>query len=164
MATIQVTEQIIQLVVADDPGAVLLVAQAAAVALVEVGIPGPPGPASLETATYLAGADLGGHRAVRLNSDGRAVYCDTASAGDELAYAGVSTQAAVTGAQVVVRKYGLLTEPSWSWTPGAALFVGLAGALTEIPPASPGSIFSLSVGVALRPDTLYLAPGIPVLL
>jgi hypothetical protein len=125
---------------------------------------GPAGPPGVETATYLAGADLGGHRAVRLNSDGRAVYCDAASAGDELAYAGVSTQAAVTGAQVVVRKHGLLTEPSWSWTPGAALFVGLAGALTEIPPASPGSIFSLSVGVALRPDTLYLAPGVPVLL
>lgn len=136
----------------------------------EIAIPGPPGPPGEDgksgalAFSYLAAVPISGHRLVMLNRDGRLVY---ASAG-ELAHAdrvlGVTTAAAAAGDSVVVQRAGELTEPSWSWEVDLPIYLGLDGALTQEPPATPASKFSLVVGVPVTPTTVFFNIGFPIAL
>lgn len=95
-----------------------------------VGVIGPRGAQgpSGNQVTVTAQEALGGHRAV--TADG---YHATPSLLDKLA--GISTGAASLGDTANLQRSGLMTEPSWTWTPDAPVFVGAAGVLTQTPPS-----------------------------
>lgn len=65
------------------------------------------------------------------------------------------------GGQVTVQTYGPMEEPSWTWTPDAPIFVGLAGALTQTRPTSG---FVLEIATALSATMIFIDPKPPIVL
>jgi hypothetical protein len=93
-----------------------------------IGPAGPKGdPGDKESVT--AAEPLGGHRAV--TADGLHATPQTL---DRLV--GITLGAGQLGAAVQYVSRGLMAEASWAWQAGAPVFVGLAGVLTQTPPAS----------------------------
>lgn len=89
------------------------------------GAAGPQGPSGAQ-ATITAAENLGGHRAVTA----RGFHCTPATA-DELL--GITLGAANIGTQASYVSQGVMEEGSWNWTPGAPIFLGAAGVLTQNP-------------------------------
>lgn len=124
------------------------------------GPPGPPGAAGGSALSLIAGAALGGHRAVR-SLAGAVVYADCETLADASLVLGITQGAAGEGAPVQVQTMGLMTEPSWSWVPDLPVFVGLAGVLTQTPPAAG---YRLIVGIATRADQIHIGLKMPIVL
>jgi len=76
--------------------------------------------------SVVAAEVLGGHRVVTIQG----LHATPATANE---IAGITTGASGIGATADVVTQGLLTEGSWTWTPGAPIFVGSAGILTQSP-------------------------------
>jgi len=92
-----------------------------------------------------AGETLSGHRAVKINGSGEAVYVSHADADADLV-TGLTTGAAVGGGQVEIVTDGELIEPSWTWTPGP-VYLSTNGQLTQTPPAS-GALIEMGIALA----------------
>jgi hypothetical protein len=108
-----------------------------------------------------AGETLSGHRVVRPRADGMIVYADPADPIEWRAGPWWLTQGAVMeGAEAQVLVVGEILEPSWSWTPGARIFLGAVGVLTTTPPAAPSRI--VQVGTATGADTMFFYPRAPI--
>lgn len=110
--------------------------------------------------TFTAGEPLSGQRAVRLagsNTVRIASSDDISQAGLPI---GVTTAAADEGADVTVMIVGTVDEPTWSFSPGP-VFLGLNGALVQIPPASG---FVLQIGTALSATRLVVERSTPIIL
>ena len=103
-----------------------------------------------------AGDSVSGHRGVMSDSAGGVVHGDPASS--LFNCLGISLNAAAKGSPVAVAGSGRVLEPSWSWTPGLAIFVGPAGALTQTPPVA-GTL--QQVGVALSATSMLVQPFTP---
>lgn len=103
--------------------------------VVVVGTRGPAG-TSNPVLQAVAATSIGGQRVVLLNASGQVIYADN----DDVSHAdrveGITTGAVAAGSGVTIRTAGEMTEPSWSWTPGARLFLSGAGFLSEVPPAT----------------------------
>lgn len=132
-----------------------------------VGIPGPPGPqgpaGSSQLESFTASASISGHAPVLL-SGGQAAVADATVLAHLGRVIGITTGAANTGSPVAVFMHGSLTEPSWSWTPDAPVFLG-AGALTQTPPTLGGGfVFSQRLGFALSPTVVFMDIEAPILL
>ena len=124
---------------------------------------GPAGVAGLTgdaSVTFNAGAAIGGHRLVRLLS-GTLAYMDSSQPTDANMALGVSRHSASLGQPVSVQCSGLITEPSWTWTPDQPVFCGVNGLLTQ---TAPTSGFLLVVGVAVSATSLFIAIKIPLTL
>ena len=121
---------------------------------------GPVGPAGGET-YYTAAVALGGHRAVCLRSDGLH-YADAATAEHAGLVAGITPGAVTSGALTSVTSFGEMTEPSWSWTAGLPVFVGLNGVLTQALPDT--AAFSQVLGVATSPTSIFVRLREPLIL
>ena len=93
-----------------------------------------------------ASEPLGGHRVV--TSDG--FHC-TETTLDKLA--GITLAAASQGALAPIQTSGYMTEPSWSWTANAPIFVGSTGTLTQTVPS--GS-FARRVAWATSPTEINI--------
>lgn len=124
-----------------------------------VGVPGPStggGSASTLTVTGTAAQALSGHSAVYRRSDG---LIDYASA-DNLACMNesiwVTTGAAAMGDDVTAVTFGEMSEPSWSWSPGVPIFLGVGGALTQTPPTEPVAGFLAVLGYAPIPTKMFV--------
>lgn len=106
----------------------------------------------------IAANTLGGHRIVRVVAG----EVDYASA-DDLEHMddvlGLTLAAAAQGASVQVLREGSITEPSWSWSPGEPLFLGINGLITQTPGAN---AFDLPVGYAETATTAYITIGTPI--
>lgn len=113
---------------------------------------------SSNTIVAPAGADLAAYRLVGLRDDGTVTYLDAADVADAAVIPLLTTEAALTGVDVECLGWGEVTNPSWTWTPEAPVFVGLGGALTQTVPTFPTYEFSRIVGQALDATTLLLAP------
>lgn len=101
------------------------------------GAPGPIGPASGEGAILVAGETLGGHRMLTLNDASQAIYADHTTPSHAGKIVGLSLGSAVSGADVTVRLFGLITESSWQWdVTRPRVFLSSAGQMTQTPPAS----------------------------
>lgn len=111
----------------------------------------------------IAAAALSGHRAVTPQVDGRLVYASNDNAAHLAAPLWITVGAASSGSSVDVLLYGLMIEPSWSWTPGP-VYLGANGQLTQTPPAAPGAVFLAQVGTATSPTSLFVdrAPSIKI--
>lgn len=152
-----------QLVTTAEPQLALVDEGGQSMLLVETGQQGPPGRPGEVGAAYVefvAGVALGGHRAARL-LNGEAVYADHTSVADANVVLGITRGAAATGAVAQIQFAGLMNEPSWNWTPDQPVFVGLAGVLTQTPPASG---FSLIVGVATASNQIFIGAKAPIVL
>jgi hypothetical protein len=130
---------------------------------VEVVSRGRQGPAGVSPAflTKVAGAALSGHRIVRLNVSGEAIYASNATAADAGMTVGLTTAAASLGANIVIQTYGEITEPTWNWTADLPIYLGADGALTQTPPASP-ALFSHIVGFPLAPTKMFIDLQAPI--
>ena len=100
-----------------------------------------------------AGAQIAQHASLIFSVGGQAILADPTVQG--YVWAGLAHDAATTGASVTAIRSGLVTDPSWTWTPGAPLFAAPAGALSSAPPTS-GAYHKL--GNAITATTILLAP------
>jgi hypothetical protein len=73
---------------------------------------------------------------------------------------GMTLSAAVAGDTVSVQRYGVIEEPSWSWTPGLPVYLGHAGVPTQSLPGD--AVISQVVGIPTTPTRLFVAPREPV--
>lgn len=79
-----------------------------------------------------ASIDLSGHTAIALDPSGGLIYASN----DLVPAIGILTGAAISGGEGSVLTAGSLTEPTWTWTPGDVIFLGLNGQLTTTPPTT----------------------------
>lgn len=113
------------------------------------GVPGPPGPAAY---TVTAAEALGGNRAVTVDG-----YHATPATLDKLI--GITTGAVSLGEDATVVRWGIMTEPSWTWTADQPIFVGAAGVLTQTPPVS-GTVRRIAWAVSPTQISIDLFPTI----
>jgi len=124
------------------------------------GLAGPPG-ASNAAASYVASGAISGHVVVAETAPGVVTPADPTDLGHVLRVVGVTTHAAVDGAQVLVRSARTLEHGGWTFTPGARVYVGASGALAQTP--TPAAVFSQIVGVALTPTIVLLSIQPPII-
>jgi hypothetical protein len=125
----------------------------------EQGPPGPPGPGGSVSHTATASVAIGGHRAVINTVDGVA-YADASDPTHIARVVGVTTSSAAGGSPVTFQASGKITEPSWTWTPDADIFVGLNGLLTQSIPGT--AAFAQRLGFALSPTEMWVELGEPI--
>ena len=114
--------------------------------------------ALIEVAT--AYAALGGHRVVAVTASGLVNLADSDDLDTALAAVGITLGAAETGANVRIATSGTVDEPSWSFVPGP-VFLGRAGALTQVPPSTG---CELRIGTARDATRLVIAIQEPIAL
>lgn len=134
--------------------------------VVAVGPQGPPGSGAgsgSTTETYIAGTALGGQRIVVTNSSGEAIYAQNTDAAHANMATKITTGAAESSAEVTVQFIGTMTDVSFNWTPGATLYLGVNGLMTQTPPTSP-AVFSKVVAVAETATKILLVQEPPVML
>jgi hypothetical protein len=125
------------------------------------GLQGAAGVASFQ---FIAGVNLSGQRLIRVDATtGKAIYADNLTLADAGNVIGVSTGAAALNATVTVLAFGEMSESYWTWTPGAALYVGANGVITETPPESP-ALFSQCIGFAIAATAIFINIEIPIIL
>lgn len=115
--------------------------------------------------THPAAMDLGGHRIVVLDSDGRAIYADNATIEHASILLGLTTGAASSGSDATIQPFGEIVEPSWSWALNEPVFLGANGLLTQVVP-EPGdsAAFQVIVGFPLSATSLFIRIDEPILL
>ncbi len=153
--------------VAVDGDAVTVVVDSGAVRVVEVGTPGPQGPAGATSSVLVAGEALSALRVVKADAaTGKAVYASTAALSDSGLAVGVTLASAAVGAAVTVQTQGLLTDANWAWdvTGGSdrRLYLGAAGQLVQGPPGG-GAVFVQPVGVVVGATSIVVRIGASVL-
>ena len=137
------------------------------ITVVSEGIQGPPGPqgpmgpAGSTSVRVKSGADIGGHRLVTLDAQGKAVYASPTIVRDSGRILGISMHAAVTGADVDVLRDGEVVEPSWSWDLNKPIYLGQDGTLVQQVP--PESVFTLIVGFPISATKMYFSIGTPII-
>jgi len=120
------------------------------------GIAGPPGE-GIEIEIYQAAANLGGHRAVALDSEGRIIY---ASAALEVPGIGIIRDAVALGETVAVHRRGRVGGFT-GLTPSAVYYLGDTGLLSLTPP---GSGVLQPLGTAASATELLVEPDYPTFL
>lgn len=134
---------------------------------VDVGRTGPQGPAGPAGAagavhSKTASAAIGGHRVVVADGADGVLVADPTSAAHLHSVLGITEGAAVEDDAISVRFAGEMTEDSWSWTPDAPIYVGLAGVLTQTPPV--GAAWLRIVAVAVSATRIVVGLREPVAL
>lgn len=110
-----------------------------------------------DTATYTAGANLSGHRAVILGPGRQAFLADPTDPVHLGRTVGVTTGAAADGDNITVRRFGVMVEPSWSWNADLPIYVGPNGQLTQTPlAAGDGAAFVQRIGYATSPTSIVV--------
>lgn len=110
----------------------------------------------------LAVATMSGHVLVSPRSDGEVVLADPTDPAVIDLPVWLTKAAVVSGAPVEVLVFGSITEPSWAWTPGSALYLGTGGTLTATVPTAPGSAWLRKVATATGPTTIQFDPSPPI--
>lgn len=118
---------------------------------------GPPGPPGAGVADrYTTGSAVGTHRLVAHDGFGlRPADPLIPAHGGQLI--GVSLQSAnAAGAEINVQTSGPLTDASFTFTPGAPVFAGPDGVLTQNPAAPVNRAWQTVVGHAIAVNTVFL--------
>lgn len=105
--------------------------------------------------SYLSASSLSGHIAITLDAQGRATPADCTLASHAHALMGITLGASGAGASAPVTLSGQLEHLGWTFTPGAPVFLGLAGAITQSLP--PQAVFSKVLGVAVTPTRISIS-------
>lgn len=110
----------------------------------------PTGTGTLDV-TITAKQVMGAYRAV--GYDGFYTQPDA----DSLAtYAGVSRMATIVDDPINVVRQGLMTEPAWTWTPDAPIFIAANGVLTQTLPSAGNPV--RRIGWAISATEINLDP------
>ena len=125
------------------------------------GAQGIPGPAGATIISYPAASAIGGHRVVVLNADEEVEYADNTTAAHANKVIGLTTGAAIEGADVIIQSYGEMSEVSWSWTLDVPVWLGTNGLMTQTPPTSG---FSLIIGFPVSATKLFVDLREPIFL
>jgi hypothetical protein len=142
------------------PEIVITVEEEGALIIVQDGcetVPAPTPDAYAHRFLMTAGVTLSGHRAV-ISDNGIATYASQNNPAHDGKLAGITMGAALEGDTVTVHALGLLTEPTWSFTPGA-IWLGENGVITQTKPVT-GLLWRL--GTALTPTTILWKPDLPI--
>ncbi|GAA5785661.1 hypothetical protein [Chitiniphilus shinanonensis] len=163
MTDLVTTEPRTDVVVVQQP-ATVVIEQRTRTEVVEVaGRQGPPGPAGPigpaggSAFTRRRGETLSALRVV-YEQAGEVFaldYRDAAHIGQLL---GLTLTAGDAGSEVDVQRSGAIDDAGWSWTPGP-VWLGVAGALTQVPPADG---FDVLVGAAVSATRLILDVSDPI--
>lgn len=111
------------------------------------------GSADAITTTKVAGAALGGHRAVYIANDGKAYYASPTSHARQCA--GITTGAASAGADATIQTDGEIEEASWTWNDSEVIWLAPNGMLTQTVPTSD---MAFQVGVPTGPTKMRIEP------
>lgn len=105
--------------------------------------------------TYSASEDIAAGQAVNEVSEGIVALADSSAFSTCNAVVGIASAAASAGATVSVATYGeTVTNYAWSWDVGA-VYLSVAGSLTQTPPASGQQV---QVGYAVDATTVFVGP------
>ncbi len=107
----------------------------------------------------VAAVALGGFKAVAFRDDGRVEPADHDHPAHVSRLAGVTLAAAEADTEARVCLDGPVRFNGWSWTPGAPVFVGRSGALTQTPPKTG---FVRHIGFASGRDSLLVRLEPPI--
>ena len=105
-------------------------------------------------------APIGGQRVVYLDSNGNLQYASNDLAASMNTVFGVTLAAGIAGGTVRVLKAGFVEDPSWSFTLGIPVFLGVNGTLTQTPPSN--TVFSLIVGFPVTTTKLFVSFREPI--
>jgi hypothetical protein len=111
-----------------------------------------------------ASGPIGGNRVLAAASSSACGYADNTNPSNFGRVIGLSTSAAPDGAQVSYKSTGEMTNSGWTFPPGADLFAGINGMLTEIPPSKPAAVFSQRVAIAVTSNTISIRLAEPIIL
>ena len=131
---------------------------------VETGGIGPQGMPGETVLNYTAGSDISGHKCVVMGPDSKALYasCSDVSHGNRIL--GITQNAAVSGDNLVVRKYGEITEPSWNWETDKLIYLGVNGDLVQTPVTHPISLFTIILGYPITATKMFVNISTPIIL
>lgn len=118
---------------------------------------GPPGAAGATNSlfdSFLAAENLSGHRIVIRQADGAVRYASNDLLTDINGPLWMTTEAVLTGTLVNVLFTGVFNEPSWSWTPGQPIYLGVNGVMTQTIPVNP-AVFLVQIGYATSATSIY---------
>lgn len=101
---------------------------------------------------YPAGSALSALRMVRLVA-GQLTICDAANAAHAGTAIGVTTQGLAIDTLHAPKRFGLLTDLSWSWDPSKPVYAGAGGVLTQ---SLAGLAFALAIATVVSPDTIFI--------
>ena len=117
------------------------------------GPPGAPGQAGASFYVAVAFQDLGGNRVVKPLPAGQVDYASSNVPSDGDQILGITQGAAMQGETVNVQTTGPMAESSWNWVVGGAVYCGLNGVLTQVPPTAG---FLCRVGKATQPTEIFI--------
>lgn len=123
---------------------------------------GPPGNSGITDSllrSFTAGEDLSGHQIVIRQADSTVITASNDTLTEVHGPLWMTTGAASSGQPVEVLIFGNSQEPSWAWSPGQPIYLGLAGVMTQIPPSAPGASFLVQIAYATGPDSIFYSQG-----
>lgn len=123
---------------------------------------GPPGDAGITDSllrSFMAGEDLSGHQVVIRQADNTVITASNDALAEVHGPLWMTTEAASLGQPVEVLIFGNFQEPSWTWTPGQPIYLGLAGVMTQTPPLAPVASFLVQIAYATGPDSIFYSQG-----
>lgn len=127
------------------------VVEAEVLEFAEQGPPGPPGPAGGSVLLRVAGATLSA-LLMAFELDGEVFALDKDDDAHIDLLLGITVTAADVGNPINIQRTGVVDNSGWAWTPGR-VYLGLAGALTQVPAASGNDVL---VGRAVSATRLLL--------
>lgn len=128
---------------------------------VEVGFLGPQGLPGETVLSYVAGQDISSLFVVKLNSNAEAVYASCKDPSSFLRVIGITQNAALVGGSLNVRKYGVISDPTWNWDLDKNIFLGEDGRLVQYPDIS-GAVFVQSVGYPINSTSMFVNLNTPI--
>jgi len=114
--------------------------------------------ANTVTKSYIANTNIGIHRAVALNNEGKLIVADNTDLSTLNKVIGVSLQSVLTDTPCEVLVLGELTDQSFNFN-GSVVYVGSGGILTTTPPSSG---YILQMGTVVNPTTVYIEKQMPI--
>jgi len=113
-----------------------------------------------EQVTLEAAETLSALRVVFYVTQETVAYADPSSARASRSIAGVTTTAAMSGADVTVARGGWFSDNSWNWAVGELILCGVDGALTQT--WDPGWDNVIPVGIAVDTDKMLVRLQEPI--
>lgn len=114
---------------------------------------GPPGPAGGAALVRVADGPIGGYRVVRSLDAARVGYADSSQPthGDDTI--GITQNAAIDGDNITVVTQGPISFNGWALTPGAPIYLGTNGLITQ---NAPETGFVQTIGHAEDATTVFV--------
>lgn len=126
----------------------------------EQGPRGPAGPMG-GTPSLPASTPLSGHMVVKIDGPTGVAYASNTVVTDAYKVVGMTNQAYGSGDVATILSSGLIEFGGWAWTPGNPVFLGVNGLPTQT--LDPSATFTLMLGIALTPTSVYLSIQSPII-